>query len=329
MSDTTFLEQCGTGAFHEPDPRDYSLGAAEPFDWTAPELPDIPLVVGSQNGSLSCVGQTTSEIAAILHYLKTNEIKQFSARDIYCQIFLPNGGAQLRDGMDSLTKKGIETEIDLPSIPESEEHMRDKTGLDLNKAAQDFDLALHGNPKYAFIPANIDEFAAALRDHKCMMIGVYGDNAGWHTADVVPPATPVWGHAICGVKAVMRNGKKAIKFLNHWSSMWGENGYGYLSEDYFTAGQVMAGYVPTTNYINPNPPTPMPPLPENHFVQDSSEAGRSGSFGIVIDNQIRVVSRYFNNEDRAGLLALTVQARQSPYTNLPAAEWDAAEKVAF
>ena len=39
------------------------------------------------------------------------------------------------------------------------------------------------------------------------------------------------GHAICAVG--YDNKKKLIKFKNSWSAQWGDNGYGYLSYNYF------------------------------------------------------------------------------------------------
>src|ERR1035437_9929404 len=106
---------------------------------------------------------------------------------------------------------------------------------------------------YAVVVSDIDQVAAAIRDHGQVMLGVYGSNASWDTADPVF-TTIVWGHAIRAFDFCMRNGKKAIVFQNSWSDQWGDKGCGYINEDYFKAGGVMASFVVTTNYVKPLAP---------------------------------------------------------------------------
>jgi hypothetical protein len=53
----------------------------------------------------------------------------------------------------------------------------------------------------------------------------------------------MWGHAIFGLGYRMRNGKKAIKFLNSWGAGWGEDGCGWLNEDYFASQRVFPAWV--------------------------------------------------------------------------------------
>ena len=147
-------------------------------------------------------------------------------------------------GMNIPSKQFIATENKFPSTPETEDHMRDKTGIEI--------LIRQSPHTYASISVDIDSIAVAVRDHKVVMIGAYGTNDGWHVADVTHLGN-TWGHAIAVVGAMMRNGKKCLKFLNSWSTSWGEGGYGYISEDYFISGGIMAAFVFTDNYIRPNP----------------------------------------------------------------------------
>lgn len=243
------IEKFGKGALHTEDVRDFAFGATTPFDWSKPIIFNKPLPISNQNGSSSCVGQSTMNMGKIFYYDDAQKMEDFSARFIYSQIFLPSGGAYLRDGIATLLKDGIALNADFPSDPQTEAHMRDKTGLDEALGAK-YDI-YPNDLGYALIGMDIDSVAAGIRDETCVMIGVIGDNAGWTQADVQVPQSASWGHAIVGVGAEIRNGKKVIKFINSWGNGWGDNGYGYLSEDYFASHNILACYTITNNFIKP------------------------------------------------------------------------------
>lgn len=243
------------GACHQVDFRDYSFGAVPsiPYDWNNPAVFDMPIDVSDQNGSGSCTSQATMNMAKIIYYKTQNPtIKDFSARFIYSQIFLPQGGAYVRDGVALLLKEGICLNNDYPSNPETEGHMRDNSGLSqVLPLAKQYDI-YPDDFAYAQI-SSIDDMAIAIRDHHCINIGVSGSNQGWTQADVVVPnqGETIWGHDLTGVSALIRNSKKCIKFLNSWGSQWGNSGFGYLSEDYLKTNLLVA-YVITSNFLIPN-----------------------------------------------------------------------------
>src|SRR4051812_41908978 len=89
----------GTGALPDPiDARDFKAAAHPTFaaafaavNWNQPlPLPEPPNE--DQNGSSSCVAQAWS------YYQWQLRRRDYSRRDLYCRIFLPEGGAYLRDG---------------------------------------------------------------------------------------------------------------------------------------------------------------------------------------------------------------------------------------
>ena len=249
------IEQFGKGATHLPDNRDFVFGATVSYDWSKPYTFDVPIIPSHQQTSSSCVGQTAMNLAKIAWYKTHGSLNDFSARYIYSTIHLPQGGAYLRDGIHKLVHFGICTNEFFPSDPQNEPHMQDDAGINSQSVidnARTHDI--YSDMAYAFLPVNIDAIAAAIRDAGSAMIGARGTNEGWATADVRPPLrgeNTIWGHAFTGVAPVIRNGKKAIKFLNSWGSAWGENGYGYLNEDYFNSGSVMSPYVLTDNFTKP------------------------------------------------------------------------------
>lgn len=251
------ISQFKKGAEHVVDERDYVFGAefVAPYNWNAPYQFTVPITASNQNGSSSCVGQSTMNIAKISYYSLNHPVFDFSARFIYSQIHLPGGGAYMRDGVSTLVKQGICSNVIMPSDPQFESHMQDKTGLaQAQVEAKTYDIYT-GDVAYAEVAKNIDSVAAAIRDHGSVIIGATGHNLGWTNADVIPPqigdGQGTWGHAVTGIQPLMRNGKKAIRFINSWGSTWGDRGTGYFYEDYFQSGFIMVVYVLTSNFSLP------------------------------------------------------------------------------
>lgn len=234
------------GAFPDrPDFRDFSFVAgAAVVDWNKGFELDFKPKIENQNGSLSCVGQTFSKYAEFLNYYDTKEVKDLSAKFIYEQIYLPQGGAMLRDAVKILINKGVAEESLCPSYdngnPPSEAFMRQQT---ITQAILDNALQYEGKGYYQ-VQADIDQFALAIQAGYGMAFSLTGSNPGWQTAYPIPPKVgeTSWGHAILGVGFKTINNKKYIKFMNWWGE-WGEGGYGYLSEDYFKPTQTNAGLI--------------------------------------------------------------------------------------
>jgi len=199
------------------------------------------LKVEDQDGSSSCVGQAWSKYAEALNVVEESEFTDLSAKFIYSQIFIPQGGAYIREGAKIVVNQGISPEQDLSSYPATEANMRKKEDITENI----FKKAIPYKAKsYASIwhKNKIDKFAEAILQNHGVVTGVYGEHPGWQTAWVKPPKNADWGHAIYCVGFVMVEGKKYIKFLNSWGTNWGESGYGYLGEDYFTTSNVFSAW---------------------------------------------------------------------------------------
>jgi hypothetical protein len=97
------------------DPRDIVLGDI-PFvpDPNAPsweqgfdnEIKYGKLKREHQGSSSSCVGQGWSKYVEMLNLIRNQEVIDLSARDIYSQIYLPEGGAFIREGAKTVVNKG-------------------------------------------------------------------------------------------------------------------------------------------------------------------------------------------------------------------------------
>jgi hypothetical protein len=162
-----------------------------------------------QDGSLSCTAQGASKYAEMLNLIETHDKIDLSARFIYSQIYLPQGGSYIREAMKIIVNQGIALEKDVPSYmpePPTEEFMRRKDGVEEAKE----NAKTYQAKKFVWLDADkVNEdmrqiiwqyggFVSGYRSH-CMYCSAYG----------------------------MKNGKKFIKFVNSY----GEGSDIYIYED--------------------------------------------------------------------------------------------------
>lgn len=217
----------------------------KPFDWDKGY--DVEVELGhklslkNQQNSLSCAGQGTAYYKELYEYYLKRVTKEKSAKSVYSQIFLQQGGAYLRDAMMLVKNYGINLEDDVPSYQYGEEvpeeFIRDKSWMNYSMTKK---AKYYANSDcYRIDGIGIDTFAQALEIGKGYLMGVSGCNNGtWYSKFPKPPTleTPqneIWGHAVCAVAAVKIDNKKYIKIKNSWGNI-GENGYQYLGEEWFS-----------------------------------------------------------------------------------------------
>lgn len=236
----------GTGGIESPhDDRDYKwseLGmGAIPFNWELGYDIGIEISQKDQDGSGSCGGQAMAYYGEVLEYVATNTKEERSAKFIYAQTAVPGGGSYLRDNCDIAVKQGWATEEILTSydkgMPPSEEFITRKEDITeevRSNASKSKALS------YALVDkSDIDVVAQAIANNHGAIILLRGENNGtWLSA--IPKVTTgkgQWGHFLycCGAKLI--DGKKYIKVKNSWGNI-GENGYQYISEDFFKNGYI-------------------------------------------------------------------------------------------
>ena len=196
-----------------------------------------------QGKSLSCVGQAYSKYAEVLNWFDVKDIQDLSARDLYSRIYLPQGGASLSTGARELVKRGVNIEVDVPSYDQNGSPLKESEFRSVNRTDELKERALKfkGQSYYTVRP-DIELMAMAISMGHGFVFGARGNNKGWKTGDVKFFADS-WGHAIYGIGYGIKNGKKGIYFVNSWGKNWGDNGIGFMDEDYFTTGKVFAGRV--------------------------------------------------------------------------------------
>jgi len=189
--------------------------------------------VEQQSLSLSCVAQSSSKYAEVLNYFDVIKKEDLSAKFIYSRIFLPAGGAYIKDAFTILIDEGVPLERFDPSYPPTETYLRTK-----NLTQNVLDNAKKYKIKsYAEISpkGHIDILKQGIYNNKGCITGFIGSNPGWSSAFVREPETgeQTWGHAVYVTGWRKINGKEYFQFLNSWGEEWGgENGFGYFEMSY-------------------------------------------------------------------------------------------------
>lgn len=243
MSDFILPDDFNPGAFPDrKDERDLQyadlpLGAVQ-IDWdkgynVEKVLKDkygITLKVEAQGSSLSCVGQAFSKYAEVLNIVETKGLTDLSAKSIYEQIYLPSGGAYLRDGAKALVGGGVALESSISSYmggnAPNEAYMRESSiTAEIREA-----MKVYAAKEYRHIgAANVDLLAHAILNNWGGVGGARGDNAGWRKQPVQPPTAAIpWGHAYFYTAFGKDTKGKFFDFLNSWSELWGKGGRGRM-----------------------------------------------------------------------------------------------------
>jgi len=233
------------GAYPDrPDSRDYkykyTVFGTPIIDWEKgfdiEKNLGITLVVENQNGSSSCVGQAWAKYAEVLNYVETGELVNHSSKSIYEQIYLPGGGAYIRDGGKAIVDGGISLEKTLPSYegmnndtPPSEEYMTNQTIDDEIRK----EMLVYQAKEYRSINTlNADLIAYSIKSNYGAVSGALGDNIGWKDWIVKPPTSSnPWGHAIYFIAFGQDERGKWFDFINSWGNSWGSNGRGRMYFD--------------------------------------------------------------------------------------------------
>ena len=150
---------------------------------------------------------------------------------------MPGGGAYIWKAMSIPLKIGVVDAKTAPDGASDECTMRDTSCNNLGPLKAIFD-------KYAQLPrTNIDYLAQIVEDYHGFVTGFSGNNTSADSAVIEVPNTVAWGHAVyvCGHRA-LPDGRKVLIFKNSWGD-WGDNGYGYFTEEFVNSGFLFDAYV--------------------------------------------------------------------------------------
>lgn len=231
-----------------------------------------PIKSKQQSRSLSCVGQAWSYYAAVLNEIETGLIDEVSAKAIYSQIFLPNGGAYISYAAKLLIDWGSLYEKQLPSHKEdgsvTEEFMRDKQWKtpEIDKIAKVLQAK-----QYRTINAkeDMDVYAQAIMRNMGIVSGFYGQNGvGWGNSERPKPPTKIdWAHCVYyGAFGRDRYGRY-LATPNSWGLWFADRDWRPGDPPGFGWQKVYADYFVHGNHFNPWTLTDKPNLIFDDMLQ--------------------------------------------------------------
>ncbi|MDD5110847.1 MAG: hypothetical protein PHI63_06605, partial [Patescibacteria group bacterium] len=221
-------------------------------------------------------------------------------------IYLPQGGAYIRDGGLRIVNFGQSTRDETPDpVPETEDAMRNHTGLSDEASASDREL------NSFVVGADIDSVAQAIEVCKGVVFGVIGSNDGWRTQMVRPPIAgeTTWGHALYLCGRHLHDGMRCVVARSSWAF----TPVHHIREDYFAGGVFV--FNPWT--LIPKPAQNMEFIKnhQNWLVRNSD----TGAFGLVVGDALLITS-----QERAGLFAVTlIERKVTQSINIPTLLWNA------
>lgn len=198
----------------------------------------------------NCGGQAWSYYGEVLEAIATGNYEPRSARWIYSHTAVPGGGSRGKDNSDFVVKNGFVQEKYAPSynngkapdedfmlkVPElSKEALEDK---EVSKALS-----------YLKVTPDFYTVAGAIRENYGCILSIGGENNGtWKGKYPKPPTKRVWGHWCYAGRLKEIRGKKYIGILNSWGTDVGDEGWQWLSEEYFTSGFIREAWTLAWDY---------------------------------------------------------------------------------
>jgi hypothetical protein len=188
--------------------------AIEAIDAAGGGIDQLVTRIYNQKNEGSCVANATSQAHEVVQARQfgKDRVVPLSAISLYKRIGRsPNSGAMVSDGWAEMKARGI-----LPlDTPENRARFGDRVMPNTGFSTR--------------YPAGWEAVAAQFAGLEATIIRSVG---GILTAlcNQDPVVVGREGHSICYVRPMRKNGRRVVKYANSWGN-WGDNGYGYDSEN--------------------------------------------------------------------------------------------------
>lgn len=223
------------------------VASVNPVNWIEkPQSEWRKFPIFNQNGSGSCVAQTTAKLFGILYWLANKVYVHFSATHLYQQRSnKPQSGMAGVEAFE-IAKKGITLEALVPSQNMTDAEM---DSIEIpeykKKVGEIFKIS-----NYVILPIkDIDTVASVIQTTgKGVMLWFYFNYGEWQQVPYVSDtnldlnAPSTCRHSITGVDYTLYNGTKSIISEDSWGPNAGVGGQRIITEDFFKARNWFAAY---------------------------------------------------------------------------------------
>lgn len=231
---------------------DEIVASADPVDWKEKDRSTWrKFPIFAQNGSGSCVAQTSAKEMGIMRWLEDGEYIHFSATHIYQQRFnRPNGGMAAVDARRIVRNSGATLEVLAPSQSMTDAEMDGQVIESYKKEVG----KVFAVPNYIELPTgDIDKIASVIqKTGKGVMVWFYFLYKEWTNVPVIKNKNllrkDALRHSVCAVDYTIYNGKKALIIEDSWGEHYGFEGQRVITEDFFNARNWYAGYLVNFRY---------------------------------------------------------------------------------
>lgn len=176
-----------------------------------PAREPVGYTVRNQNGSGSCVAQTTAKMLEVWDYVNDGTLTVYSATPIYqSRSNKPSGGMIGTEALDNPIQKGIYLESDVPSQNMSDSQM-DLVYIDLEKKQK-----IRANKK-VLIPVDFYKVAESIKTGNCVMVWFKCGMTEWNQD--IPTGlsnSEVVRHSVTAVDAISYKGIEYIIIEDSW-----------------------------------------------------------------------------------------------------------------
>ncbi len=261
---------------------------------------NITIPFKNQGSTLSCNGNAWAYYTAVLNAVEEKQYKEVSAKSIYSQIFLPQGGSYLRDGGKLLFDWGALPETYLTSydgnnLP-SEKFVRELSWK--NKKADDTAKVLQAKEYRMVTGITMESIAYAIKNNWGVIGGLNGENNGtWGSNEPKPPVNKIeWGHALYFGKLGVDKLGKFIATPNSWGTRNRKDelhldDWQKLREDYFTSTYMFNPWVAVDkpNIVSSDLSDDIKKLLISYEKKIIIESEGIGRKGIIINGKLREI----------------------------------------
>lgn len=204
--------------------------------------------IKDQDGSGSCVMQSTAKLCEVLYFNKSGKKVPFSANHYKYRNNFPAEGMWGTDAFDVWRKQGIPLEQLSPSQKLSEDKMNT---VEISSEATDTALIFKIDNYVQFTAGQDFETIASTiqKTGKAVMVWFRFNYNEWTDIPTIKTDSPKLHHSVACVDFTLYKGKKYLVIEDSWGNFNAWQGRRLISEEFFAARNTFAAYPLTFKFF--------------------------------------------------------------------------------